>query len=69
MTTCRFERLLPIRLRRVGGTVLCLLRAPGSRQPDAALVVLIASPRPPYLRRWRLYPGARAAGQRSSSLV
>lgn len=41
-----------LRLRLLRGGLLCLVRAPGALQ-----LALIASRRPPYLRRWRVLAG------------
>jgi hypothetical protein len=51
--------MLHIRLLR--GCLVCLVRLPGSAPVGGLRVAVIASPRLPHLRCWRLYPGQRAA--------
>ena len=53
-----FSRLLPLRLRRIPGRILCSLllpRADCACQTFLRELVVVASPMPPYLRHLTVY--------------
>lgn len=61
MTSCRSERVRALRVRRLRGALLFLLRVPGARSADAPRLALVARARPPRVRCWRVCAGRRAA--------
>ena len=56
-----------LHLRLQPGRLVCLIGVPGILRPDRSQLAFIASTRPPYLRRWRLYRGGRASAHRRLS--